>query len=376
MKPINIKRASLSVAMLVALAGCGGSSGGSSGGAGGGESLGEVTDDNALMVGVAAYRHLLIIPRLPQLLDTVAELAVVDVTGTETGQFDCDTSGRVERRELTSERFDERLIAEDCQFSTDDFDVAAQFTLDRGLERDWPEFAVAFPPGPWQEAEGSQDYHALTGPMTLDEERISDGMLFNSAFSGSFTRRFGVVAPGLYPAEGEGYRFRWEYEARGARLTQAVTGSGEDAETEQQNVDLGAYARFVADKVFDIEDNGGATLITREARIAMEGRIDIDDAGLFDVEGRDLGFDLSPGSPPSFEQAQLQPDFLGLDSIFGIRCPSIGVLDVEGDNNTGLRIVFTEGASYAVFMQVFTAETTRTLRFEFCGDFLDMNPMD
>ncbi|MCH8543734.1 MAG: hypothetical protein LAT61_09205 [Alcanivorax sp.] len=372
MKSINIKRASLSVAMLVALAGCGGSS--SSGGSGG--TLGEVTDDNALAVAVAAYRDLAILPLIPQLLDTVAELVVLDVTGTQTGQVDCDTSGRVERRELTSERFDERLIAEACRFDTDDFDTTASFTLDRGPDRDWPEFEVGFPPGPGLEAEGIQDHHALSGPMTLHEERLTDGMTVSNEFSGSITRRVGVVAPGLYPGEGEDYRLRWEYEARDLRFSQTVTPAGEGAEPQQLGIDLGRNARLVADKVFDIENNGGASLITREARIAIEGRIRVDDAGLFDVDGRDLGFDLIPESPPSVDEVRFQPDFLGLGSLFGLRCPSIGVLDVAGANDTGLRIVFTAGASHAVFMQVFSAEATRTLRFEFCSDFLDMSPMD
>ena len=373
MKRIDCKRVSVPVAMLLALAGCGGSSGGGGGSA---DTLGVVTDDNALEIALSAYRNLLVLPMLPQQMDQIAEVVVLSEAGTETGIFPCEISGQVERRELTSDRYDERLSADACRFETDDFDTTAQFTLERGVDRDWPEFALAFPPGPWMEAEGMQDYYALPAPMILNEVRFTDDLEFDTELRSSITRRFGVVAPDMYPAEGENYRFRWEYEARDTRFSQATTAAGEDEPGQQTSIDLGRHARVVADKVFDIEDNGSLTLTARTAQIAIEGRIRIGDAGLFDIKGPELGFDLSPGTPPSFDTARLQPDFLGLGSLFGVRCPSIGVIDVTGADNTGMRIVFTAGASQAVFAQVFTTEATRTLRFASCGDFLDMDPMD
>ncbi|WP_162925690.1 hypothetical protein [Isoalcanivorax indicus] len=374
MRRVNCKRVSVPVAMLVALAGCGGSSGG--GGGASVETLGLVTDDNATEIALAAYRNLLVMPLLPQQMDQVAETVVLSETGMETGSFPCEISGQVERRGVTSDRYDERLSADACRFETDDFDIRAQFILERGFDRDWPEFALAFPPGPGMEAEGVQDYHALRTPMTLNEVRFTDDLAFDSELRGSITRRFGMLAPDTYPAEGEDYRFRWEYEARDTRISQATTAAGEDEPSQQVGIDLGRHARMVANQVFDIQDNGSPTLTTRAAQIGIEGRIRIDDAGLFDINGPELVFDLSPGTPPSFDTVRLQPDFLGLGSIFGVRCPSIGVIDVTGADNTGMRIVFTAGASQAVFAQVFTTEATRTLRFASCSDFLDMDPMD
>lgn len=359
----KIQVAALPLALLVALAGCGGSSGG---GDGGGEPLGLVTEDNASAVAVAAFRNMLVVPLIPQQYDQLADIVVLDAIDDSTGTFDCDTSGQISRTLLDSPRFDERLSADACRFDFDEFEITASFTLERGLDRDWPEFAVAFPPIPPLTAEAVQDHYSMRSGV-LQQIEISTDDRYDLNLSGSVTRRLGIISGGGYPNEDDDYHFRWEYDGRDVRLM---------APSEELVIDLGSETRLVADWFFDIEDNGALSLVTREARLAMEGRVRQGEEGLFEVKARDLQYQRGPQFPPSGSGLRNVPPFLGLGDLFGLPCPSLGVIDVEGADNTGLRVVFTQGAANAVFVQAFTAEGTRTLQYEFCSDFLAMNPVD
>lgn len=364
MHNIKIQVAALPLALLVALVGCGGSSGGGDG-AGGAEPLGLVTEDNATAIATAAFRNIMVVPLLPLQYDQLAELVVLDVTGDDTGTFDCDTSGQVTRTVLETERFDERLTADACRFEDGDFDIIASFMLERGADRDWPEFTVAFPAAPGLQSDSVQDYFTMRSG-DFDQTRISTGDEDRFTISGSVTRRVGVISPDTYPAEGDDYHVRWEYDASDVRL---------DFESEDVEIDLGRQTRMAADWFFDIESNGSTTLVTREASLEIDGRVRVDNE-LFDVNARSLQYNVGTQPPPAAEQLRNQPTFLGLNNLFGLPCPALGVIDVDGADNTGLRVVFTQGAANAVFVQAFTAEGTHTLQYEFCSDFLAMNPVD